>query len=59
LDGISFLFIDPDERNWLERDFEEHEVWEVVRDMNGPDGFFMDFFSEVLIGNERGLLGSF
>jgi hypothetical protein len=42
LDDFSFLSIDADERNWLER--EEKEVWEVVRDLNadkalGPNGF--------------------
>jgi len=46
LDGLSFPSIDADERNWLERDFEENEVWEVVRYLNGDktpghDGFFM------------------
>jgi hypothetical protein len=34
---------------WLERDFEENEVWEVVKGMEGdkapgPDGFSMAFF---------------
>jgi hypothetical protein len=64
LDGLSFLSIDADERNWLERDFEENEVWKVVRDLNGdkapgPNGFSMAFFSEVMGGCERGHLGSF
>jgi hypothetical protein len=36
-------------RDWLEGEFEENEVWEVVRDLNGdkapgPDGFSMAFF---------------
>jgi hypothetical protein len=36
---------------WLERGFEEQEVWEVVREMNGdkapgPDGFSMAFFQK-------------
>jgi hypothetical protein len=49
VDGISFSSIDADECIWLERVFEEHEVWEVVREMNGdkaqgPDGFSMAFF---------------
>jgi hypothetical protein len=49
VDGLSFHSIDADESIWLERDFEEQEVWEVVRDLNGdkalgPDGFTMAFF---------------
>jgi hypothetical protein len=49
VDGISFSSIDADECLWLERGFEEQEVWEVVREMNGdkapgPDGFSMAFF---------------
>jgi len=49
VDGISFSSIDADECLWLEQDFEEQEVWEVVREMNGdktpgPDGFSMAFF---------------
>ena len=33
VDGLSFLSIDADESIWLERDFEEQEVWEAVRDL--------------------------
>ena len=49
MDGLSFLSIDTEESNWLERDFEKQEVWEVVRDLNddktlGLDGFTMAFF---------------
>lgn len=49
VDGISFSSIDVDVCLWLERGFEEQEVWEVVREMNGdkapgPDGFSMAFF---------------
>jgi len=49
--GISFSSIDADECLWLERGFEEQEVWEVVREMNGdkapgPDGFSMAFFQK-------------
>jgi hypothetical protein len=56
VDGLSFLSIDADESTWLEREFEEQEVWEVVRDLSGdkaswPDGFTMAFF--------RGYNGSF
>jgi len=51
VDGISFSSIDADECLWLERGFEEQEVWEVVREMNGdkapgPDGFSMVFFQQ-------------
>ena len=35
LDGLSFLSNEVDEKNWLERDFEESEVLEVVRGLNG------------------------
>jgi hypothetical protein len=40
-------------KNWLERHFEESEVLEVVRDLNGdkalgPDRFSMAFFFKVL-----------
>jgi hypothetical protein len=43
------LSIDVEEKCWLETDFEEKEVWEVVKGMErdkapGPDGFIMAFF---------------
>jgi hypothetical protein len=49
VDGLSFLSIDADESIWLEREFEEKEVWDVIRELNGdrasgPDGFTMAFF---------------
>lgn len=48
VDGLSFS-IDAEESTSLEREFDEQEVWEVVRDLNGdkelgPDGFTMTFF---------------
>jgi hypothetical protein len=51
VDGISFSSIDMNECIWLERVFEEQEVWEVVREMNGDkalsaDGFSMAFFQK-------------
>jgi hypothetical protein len=51
MDGLFFSSIDTEERIWLERDFEEQEVLEVVRDLNGdkapgPDGFTMAFFQK-------------
>uniref|UniRef100_A0A2N9HE33 Uncharacterized protein n=1 Tax=Fagus sylvatica TaxID=28930 RepID=A0A2N9HE33_FAGSY len=44
LDGLSFSSISPEEASWLERPFEEEEISQVVRNMNGdkapgPDGF--------------------
>jgi hypothetical protein len=53
VEGLSFLSIDEDESIWLERDFEEKEVWDVIRELNGdkapgPDSLTMAFFSEVL-----------
>jgi hypothetical protein len=52
LNDLSFVSIDTEERNWLERDFEVLEVWEVVRDINGdktptPDGFSIAFSRSV------------
>jgi hypothetical protein len=43
--------IDEGEKVWLEREFGEEEVWEVVRKMKGdkapgPDGFSMAFFQK-------------
>jgi hypothetical protein len=51
VDGLFFLSIDAGESIWLEREFEEKEVWDVVRVMNGdkapgPDGFTMAFFQK-------------
>jgi len=49
LDGLSFNSIGADEASWLERVFEESEVFEVVRVLNGdktssPNGFSVVFF---------------
>jgi hypothetical protein len=51
VDDLSSLSIDADESIWLEREFEEKEVWDVVKDLNGdkvlrPDGFTMAFFQK-------------
>jgi len=48
VDGLSFSSMDEEESTWLEREFEEQEVWEVVRrfigdKVPGPDGFTMAF----------------
>jgi hypothetical protein len=49
LDNLSFDSIDEAKASWLKRDFEEGEVLEVVKVMNGDkvlglDGFSMAFF---------------
>jgi hypothetical protein len=49
VDGLSFSSIDAKEGIWLEGEFEEQEVWEVVRNLkvdkaSGPDGSTMAFF---------------
>jgi hypothetical protein len=49
VDGLSFDSIDEVAASWLEKDFEEREVWEVVKTMNGDkapglDGYSMAFF---------------
>jgi hypothetical protein len=49
MDNQVFSSIDEEEKVWLERDFEEMEVWEVVKGMDGDkargqDGFTMAFF---------------
>jgi len=51
VDELSFLSIDEEEITWLEQEFEEQEVWEVVRCLNGekvpgPDGFTIPFFQK-------------
>jgi hypothetical protein len=51
VDSLSFLSIDADKRIWLEREFEEKGVWDVVRDLNGdkapgPNSFTMAFFQK-------------
>jgi hypothetical protein len=49
VDSLPFDSFDEAKARWLARDFEEKEVWEVVKAMNGdkapgPDGFSMAFF---------------
>jgi exonuclease III len=46
--GMSLKSIGEEDCRWLEKDFEESEVWEVVKKMKddkapGPDGFSMGF----------------
>jgi hypothetical protein len=49
LDGLHFSSISSDEACWLEKPFEEEEIFQAVSNMNGdkapgPDGFPMSFF---------------
>ena len=49
LDGVDFSMISEEEAAWLERPFEEEEVYGVIQGCNGdkspgPDGFSMAFF---------------
>jgi hypothetical protein len=51
VDCLSFLSIDKGERIWIEREFVESEVLEVVRNLNGDkvlglDGFSIAFFQK-------------
>jgi hypothetical protein len=61
----SFSLMRTEERNWLERDFEESEVLGVVREFNGDkaldlvDFLWLFFFLEVLGGIKREYHGSF
>jgi hypothetical protein len=58
VDGIYFSSIDADECLWLERGFEEQEVWEMNGDKApGPNGFSMAFFSEMLGGSQKRYYG--
>lgn len=49
LDNLEFVNIREHSKDWLEREFKEHEVWAVVFNSGGdkapgPDGFSMIFF---------------
>ncbi|XP_075664335.1 uncharacterized protein LOC142633928 [Castanea sativa] len=48
LDDVDFSSISVEDASWLDRPFEEDEVFEVIHDFNGdkalPDGFSMAFF---------------
>ena len=49
MDNQAFSSIDEEEKVWLEREFEEMEVWEVMKGMEGDkapgsDRFNMAFF---------------
>jgi hypothetical protein len=67
IDGLSFQAIGVDEGSWLESDFEESEVFEVVKNLNGdkapgPDEFSLGFFQtcwEVLKEDKIAAFGEF
>ena len=49
LDDVEFSSISVEDANWLDRSFEEEEVFGVINDFNGdkapsPNGFSMAFF---------------
>ena len=49
LDDVDFSSISVEDASWLDRPFEEEEVFEVINDFNGekalgPNGFSMAFF---------------
>ena len=49
MDEVVFSSLSEEDVNWLDRSFEEDEVFRVVQDFNGdkapgPDGFSMAFF---------------
>jgi hypothetical protein len=51
VDDLSFPSIDEEDRIWLEREFEEDEIWAVIQNFKGdkalgPDGFSMAFFQK-------------
>jgi len=51
VDDLSFSSIDEEDRLWLEREFEEDEIWAVIQNFKGdkapgPDGFSMAFFQK-------------
>jgi len=54
VESLSFLSIYADESSWLERAFEEKEVWDVIKNLNGdkvpgPDRFTLAFFQKCWI----------
>jgi hypothetical protein len=51
VDDLSFSSVDEEDRIWLEREFEEDEIWAVIQNFKGdkapgPDGFSMAFFQK-------------
>jgi hypothetical protein len=64
MDNQDFLSIDVEEKNWLERDFEEKEVWELVKGMEGDkapglDGYTMAFFQACWVVVKHDISGFF
>jgi len=51
VDDLSFPSIDEEDRIWLEREFEEDEIWAIIPNFKGDkapglDGFSMAFFQK-------------
>ena len=51
MDGFEFSTLGEEDREWLERVFEEDEVFSVLKSMNGdetpgPDGLTIAFFQK-------------
>jgi hypothetical protein len=49
LDGLEFISLETEDVQWLERQFDEEEITEVIKGFNGdkapgPDGFPLSFF---------------
>ena len=67
MDGLNFNLLDNKDVNWLERSFEEVEVLEALKDLNGNkapglDGFSIAFFQscwDVVKANVMGTFHSF
>jgi hypothetical protein len=64
MDNQVFSSIDEEEKNWLERDFEKDEVWEVLKGMEGDkargsDGFTIAFFQSCWVVVKRDVMAIF
>jgi hypothetical protein len=64
MDNQAFSSIDEEEKVWLEREFEEMEVWEVMKSMEadktpGPDGFAMAFFQSCWVVVKHDIMAVF
>ena len=62
MDNLEFDMLSGSEASSLEDPFEEREVWEVIKGMDGdkalgPDGFSMAFFLGMLGYNQGRLYG--
>lgn len=64
MDGLNFNLLDNKDVNWLERSFEEVEVLEALKDMNGnkalrSDGFSIAFFQSCWDVVKANVMGTF